>query len=55
MKSEEILTDIIDRLARLETKVDQLIQQDNRQWELSTKVYIALIGSVTSLVIAILF
>jgi hypothetical protein len=51
----KIELDIIDRLARLETKVDIILQNDKKRFDMSMRTTIALIGSATATILAIWF
>ena len=51
--NEDVLIDIVQRLTRLEVKMDTLITDKHRKFELGLRTWIALIGSATAIIIAI--
>lgn len=54
MSYEDVLRDIIDRLSRVETKVDTLLKVNDRWFDLGVRNWVALIGAGTAIVVALI-
>lgn len=55
MNLEQLILDMAQRLSCVETKLDTLLKADERRFDLGTRTLLALLGSATAIVIAIVF
>ncbi len=50
--SDDQTMDIVQRLARLEVKVDQLLEGQKKWFEVGVRTWIALIGAIAAIAVA---
>ena len=50
---DEQVMDIIQRLTRLEVKVDQLLECQKKWFDVGVRTWLALIGAATAIIVAV--
>jgi hypothetical protein len=53
MTQQDILLDLVERVTRVEVKLDTLLESNRRRYFVAARTYLAMIGAVTAIAIAL--